>query len=80
MVAAASAMCECDAPRDCAGLVCGSDPAIAAWFGPSVLDVGLWYDVWVGGLNNTRPFINLTRVATDVAKMVASKLLMFYLL
>ena len=51
----------------------------AAWLGPPALDVRLWCDVClVFGSDNRHPFIEWIGVATDVAKMAASDILMYY--
>jgi hypothetical protein len=50
-----------------------------AWLGPPALDVKLWCDVClVLGSDYRHPFIKWIGVATDVAKMAASDILMYY--
>lgn len=49
-----------------------------AWLGPPTLDIRLWCEVWVCGLDNMHPFIKLIGVVMDISEMVDSDLLMYF--
>jgi hypothetical protein len=58
---------------------CVPQTTYMAWLGPPVLDVRLRCEVClVLGSDYRHPFIKWIEVATDVAKMMASDLLMYY--
>ena len=73
-----TALAACGAHWGCAKPVW--DPIqVVVWMGHPALDVRLWCDVcFVLGSDIRHPFIKGIGVATGIAKMVASALLMYY--